>query len=250
MARSFNGSSDHVTAGSAPVSAAPLTLAGWVKPASVTGTNTLISLGPSADNNSRFQLRWVNTNGSAAVQAGGTTSDALTTATLSIGTWVHLCAVYASATSRSIYLNGGGKVTDVTNLTPTGINMTGIGRLERLSPGQFGNGTMAEVACWGAALSDAEVAGLASGVPAFRVLPASLLFYVPLWGIVSPEIDLVNSGMTWTVTGTAAANHAPVAPFSGLFTHNEPQFDSPGVLTPRPLRSLFVPAPATPLVNL
>lgn len=226
----------------------PLTLAGWVNPATVTGTNTLVALGASADNNNRFQLRWNANHGSAATQAT-TTGEALTTATVSIGTWVHLCAVFASATSRSIYLNGANKVTDATSLVPAGINRAAVGVLDRLSPGQFGNGTMAEVACWSAALSDGEVAGLASGVPAFRVLPASLVFYVPLWGIASPEIDLVNSGLTWTLTGTAAANHAPVAPFSGLFANDYPQFDT-GVVSLRVTRSLVVPRPATPLVNL
>ena len=42
------------------------------------------------------------------------------------------------------------------------------------------DGSLAEAAIWNAALSDAEVAALATGVSPLLVRPGSLVFYAPL----------------------------------------------------------------------
>jgi hypothetical protein len=76
------------------------------------------------------------------------------------------------------------------------------------------SGRIAEVAIWNAALTDAEVAALASGVRAWMLRPANLKVYAPLWGVGSPEPDYSGNAFHFTVTGAAQADHAPVAPFS------------------------------------
>jgi hypothetical protein len=52
------------------------------------------------------------------------------------------------------------------------------------------------------ALSASDVAILAAGVCPLLVRPEALLAYWPLWGIYSPETDLVG-GFGMTVTGTS-----------------------------------------------
>jgi hypothetical protein len=68
------------------------------------------------------------------------------------------------------------------------------------------SGRVAEGVIYGVALSDAEVAQLATGVSPLLVRPGDILNYYPLIGRASPEIDLVG-GNNLTVTGAAAGAH-------------------------------------------
>src|SRR4051794_13511326 len=88
-----------------PVSAVPLTLACWYKPASLPGSNqTLICLDDGSASNF-FALRVTATTGT--INATCTPSgSASTVSAASVGTWVHCGAVFASTTSRTPYLNG------------------------------------------------------------------------------------------------------------------------------------------------
>lgn len=76
------------------------------------------------------------------------------------------------------------------------------------------NGRLAEFAYWDVLLTANEFAALARGVPAYRVRPANLKFYYPLWGLHSPEIDLSSGSLAGTVTGTSKSNHAPISLFT------------------------------------
>jgi hypothetical protein len=90
------------------------------------------------------------------------------------------------------------------------------------------NGRIAEAGIWNVALSDREVAALASGVHPARMRPDALVAYWPLWGDDSPELDWHPSGGTrypMTLTGTPTkANHAPIA-ISRRFWHGMPEND-------------------------
>jgi hypothetical protein len=69
-------------------------------------------------------------------------------------------------------------------------------------------GNIAHPAIWNVALTDAEVAMLASGLSPLRVRPQSLIFYLPTLGRDSPEIDIIGA-QTFTVHGATASSNEP-----------------------------------------
>lgn len=72
------------------------------------------------------------------------------------------------------------------------------------------DGAIAEVGIWNVALSDSDVALLAKGVSPLMVHPESLVFYAPLIGQYSPEIEL-RSARNLTLTGTPTQSaHPPI----------------------------------------
>jgi len=141
------------------------------------------------------------------VRGGAPYGIALTTTSLSAGVWGHLCAIEHSTTSRDIYLNGGGKGSNTTAVTPSGLNKTSIGcMLENDAESYHHYGSVAEACLWNAALSVAEVTSLAAGAHPFTVRPGNLVSY---WNLVRGLGDSVG-GNTLTAGGTTVVAHPRV----------------------------------------
>jgi len=116
--------------------------------------------------------------------------------------------VGASATDRAVYIDGGSKGTNATSNTPSGLASTRLGKDHDNNNAL--DGRIGEGAIWNVALTDAEVARLAKGIHPFKVRPANIVAYWPLWGRNSPEPDCVG-GFNLTVTGATQAAHPPKA---------------------------------------
>jgi hypothetical protein len=146
-----------------------------------------------------------------------------TTALPSANVWSHAAITSSSATSHAAYLNGGNKVTNSGTLSgATASTQTWLGSYKTSggAHGGFFAGTIADAAIWSVALSDAEIAALASGVRPKDIRPASLIAYWPLGGLQSPEPDISGGARNGTLTGTSAAFGPPYVPF----TPRWPQF--------------------------
>jgi hypothetical protein len=203
MAYNFNGSNQYLTVGSAPVTAAPLTIAAWFRKASTAAKNGIFVRAPVNSAN-MFGFYFTNVLRGYTQAGAGQTSDIAVTQNYSTNTWTHVCFVEASATSRTIYQNAGDSATDTVSRTPAGINAIDIAT--------FGGGTnfdgqFAEIGIWNAALTQPEVASLAAGMTCDKVRPQSLVFYSPL------TRDLIDykGGLAITNNNTATvANHPRV----------------------------------------
>lgn len=201
MSLGLNGTTQYLIGGSAPVSAVPLTIACWF-----IGNNTLtgaaVSLGTNGGT-ARYSIVPAGTAAGDPIQVGvtnsaGTGVNATTSTGWSSGVWNHACGVYASTTSRSAYLNGGGKVTETTSITASA-DRTLIGaRINSGAVGAFFSGRVADVGIWNIDLTDAEVASLATGMSPLLIRPQSLVFYAPLY---RNFVDY--KGMSLTNTGSA-----------------------------------------------
>ena len=208
MSRTLS-SGNNLSHAAAVLTAVPFTMACWFKLSTLAAAQTLMSI-DAGNNQNRFMMDVVVTTGviRSHVTAANQSNAASTTAGASTGSWNHACAVQASATSRAAYLNGGNKGTNTTSRTATGLNTTLIGLFS--GPGNPLAGDIAECAIWNVALSDADVALLATGVNPVFVQRANLVAYWPLRGLVSPEPSIVGS-FAMTVGGTPPeAVHAPV----------------------------------------
>lgn len=209
MARNFSGSGQYLGYSGVAVTAAPLTMACWFNAAAI--GSTMLSLGNSAGG-SDFEILL---GASGAVNARCSPGAAAATSTqATANVWYHAAGVFASSTSRTAYLNGGGAGSNSTSGTPSGLNQTGIGQLWINSHSNLFQGKIAEAAVWNAALAAAEIAALAAGALPRHVRPQNLVAYWPLFGLLSPEPDLSGNGQSLTVTGATAANHAPVTLFT------------------------------------
>jgi hypothetical protein len=208
VARTFVAASSRYLEGAAPLTAVPLTVACWFRPAASPAGSTLsfMQLGNSAAQ--KLFLLGQSTAG-VIVQAydGTTAGSATTTAQPTAAVWSHAAGVFASNSDRRVYLNGGNKSTDATATTPTGIDKLDLGAYV-YSGGHilFFDGDLAEAGIWNVALDDFDVASLAAGLSPLLVRPSALVGYWPLIGTTSPEIDL-RGRVELAVTGATAAPH-------------------------------------------
>lgn len=211
MARDFNGAGDQYithTLAASQTGMTDITIAAWLY----------------ADSNSQFKrfferndtssgadqdLKWEFDDAWGFVFKGGwSTSGAWSIAKPSTGAWFHACVTYSfSATTNDpiMYINGvsqtvteratpsGTVENDGTTLT-TGANagggFSGVGSWD---------GRIAEFAIWNRILTAGEAASLGKAfAPSF--MPRGLVFYLPLIGRTSPEIELMK-GSSGTLTG-------------------------------------------------
>lgn len=191
------------------VTAVPVSICVWAK-TSITGSvQELVALHASGSANNRnvfdLSVSASNTvsmraaNGSGAGIAGSST-------TITANTWFSACGVAGATASRAVYLNGGGKGTDTTSLTPTGINETLVGVANNAGSktnawAQGGTGAIAWGAVWTVALTDADALEYSLGVDPRLIEPASLVAFWPLEGIF-PEYNLLSNTSVLTEGGT------------------------------------------------
>lgn len=221
MARLFDdGSSEYGVALAAPVSVEPFTLACWAWSDDLTIGQTPLALGGSGGT-PLYEIHWAGNQADDLIRAwarddASASGYAKTATGYSANTWHHTCAVFAATNARYSYIDGGSKGTNVTGLGACTLDRSAVGCLYRGSAAVFFSGVVAWASIWNAALNDAEVAILASGVLPWKIRPANLLACWPLWGLHSPEIDLLGT-YNLTLTGTVRADGPPVAPFSSRF---------------------------------
>jgi hypothetical protein len=220
MARSFTRASSHyLQVESAAVTGPPYTMACWGNSNSATVNQTIMYLGDSTSDGRRAQLELRGNDASDPVAASTSdTAAAYSSSTINgytANTWQHYAGVWASTTSRIVYLNGTAGTENTTSRVTGTPNRMAIGGLRRLSPTDYMSGLVADAAIWNVALSAAEIAALARGVSPLRIRPGNIAAYWPLFGTAGPEINICGGSYHLTVSGATQAAHAPVMPACG-----------------------------------
>ena len=198
MAYSLNGSNQYLSTTTAPATAFPCTIAFWFNKDSTATKN-----GVFIRNSAGGSLVGIYfTTAVRAYTQGTVIADVAATANYSSGTWHHACAVFASTTSRTIYMDAANSATNTTSSVVTGLNQFWIGTAAGST--NF-DGDMAEVGVWTTNLNVDEITSLAKGMPCNSVRPSSLSFYAPL---VRDLID-IRGGVTITNNNTATVAAHP-----------------------------------------
>lgn len=209
MSRTNTGStSNWLSHSGVSVTAAPVTLAGWIRPANLTANMNIVNVG--VGNNQYFALAFDGANAYALgdnvaifdVNAGGggnaiVASPAVRPA--DAARWIHCAGVARSSSSRLAYLNGHPGSVETSSVTPAGINRINIGAYDdtntRFSPL---NGAIGEVAIWNIDLSTGEIQRLAAGEPPSNVRPRNLVCY---WDLRSTDLRSYRRNFLLTING-------------------------------------------------
>lgn len=211
MARLFvTASAQSLSRSGAVLTAIPITFAAWARINDLTTDSGIMACGDTGGT-SYFGIRVVQTTGipQAVARSASVNANAAAGAAITLNQWHHVCGVYTNNSSRACFLDGANKGTNATAVTPASLDTTAIGATYFSGVLQVpADGDVAEVAMWNAALTDAEVALLASGVSPMTVRPASLIAYWPITGRVSPEISFVGE-FPMTLNGAPVQSQHP-----------------------------------------
>lgn len=197
-------SSQHVSAGSSPISTYPLTVAAWFYPNS-TSNLAIASINKNGANGPRVCLQCSATGKLTFLCGDGSaTSQADSTASYSTGQWQHAVGITSGATSRFVYLDGTKSAANTTSRVLSGMDRLGIGqRSGAAGAGLFFDGLLAEVGFWNVVLDEAEIAALKSGLSPLRIRPQSLKSYHPL---VRENVAPIGPAFTAYNSPTVAAH--------------------------------------------
>ncbi len=239
MARLYNGTNMRSFTNGTPVTAAPLTLAIWCYPTSLSGLRCMLDINQeSGAGLENFSIGIDGNTDTAWCEAGdGAETYVNSTTTLALNTWFHVAGVYASATSRTVYLNGGGSATSTVDRTPDGVSQINVGVYGRGNDGtgnfNFFAGRLAWASIWDVALSETEVIALAGGVLPLTIRPTNLVYCAPLFGDDSPEPDWNPTGGTRyalnLINSPTQANGPPVESMSQQFWRAGYPVEAPAV---------------------
>ena len=157
---SFDGISNRVEIG-ATVTEVPCSFSAWIKTSATTGTRRVVTVNPSGTTGSQLSL--VLDNGKVIAQQYSTTiiSLAISPSSYADNNWHFVVAVFASNSSRSIYVDGTLQATNtVTNTAQSGIDSTSIGYWPLPTNSDFYVGLIDEVGIYNAALSATQITEL------------------------------------------------------------------------------------------
>ena len=181
MAFKFAAASTQYLSGSAPVTAAPFTISAWFKLDTRFANRAIVTLSQNSGTQRWILYATAGNNTAFFVNDAGGFTQPQVIQTLNTGIWYNAVAVEASATDHRLFLNGGSKNTTSDNRAPASVIGLNIGN-DRYSNTNNNpmDGSIADVAIWNTALTDAEVASIAKGFSATKMQPGNLVFYAPL----------------------------------------------------------------------
>ena len=198
---------DYLAKTSPTITSTPITFALWFYDLSDRDTGVAVSVGDSSNLNNYHSLT-ISRSQVWAQSRGGGSAQKSSVSGVTINQWEHAAGIFASSTSRTVFLNGIAGTTNTTSVSPTGIDLLRIGAISTSAASPIGfDGYIAEVAIWDIALSVGDIQALAGGASPPLIRPNNLVSYYPL---IRDYIDQFgnnevtpNNAVNWT-------DHPPV----------------------------------------
>ena len=178
----FDNSDDYIAANgvASTITDFPFTMSAWANLESSGSGETIVSFSDVSDTDVIFQFSI--TSGADKIQLlarenGGSSKSITASSATTPGVWVHIVGVFASATSRKLYINGAQEGSEDTNsvaFDSDDIDTFTIGGLLRSNVTRHFGGKIADVAIWNAELNDDTITSIYnSGEPNDLQLSAS-----------------------------------------------------------------------------
>lgn len=159
------------------ISGSPCSIAAWIYADNVTASGIVAGLNDGSDTNFFVvQARGaVALDPVAAMEYGGAWKIADSSTSYTAATWHHVLAVFTNSTSRTIYLDGGGKITNTESQSAAVGGNFYVGT-HRHPGGSYFKGKLAYVTVWkDIALTDGDAATLAGGADPTGVEAGSIV---------------------------------------------------------------------------
>lgn len=196
-----------------PVSAVPLTFSAWARGLNVTANHHIVNISDEATSWDGFSLALAGASGGDPAQAVVGAANVYSIASSSVSyreqQWAHYCAVFTSATSRDIYINGALLGSETTSRTPSGVTAVNIARYVANVYYEHAALDVGPVAIYSAALGPAAVRLLARGDDPRTISLGSLEAIWPMEGRGGDEIDLVSGQVLTAVNAPGVAARPP-----------------------------------------
>lgn len=212
-------------------SGVPFTISCWFLSKSASASQNLCVLFYDGNNYHNFSVNNTSNNqltAGTASQSVGTEVDSDITG-VSINRWHHGCGVWASNSSRQVFLNGNAGAANTTASTPLGADEMAVAGFP-FGGSVYGplNGSIAELAIWKRALSASDINLLAAGCSPITVHPDFLVMYCPMTGLnYTKEPDILGK-YPLTMTGAMGVSLTEQW-ISGYWIPEQLLFTSPAV---------------------
>lgn len=208
-------SSEGLYTDNAAFTAAPATMSAWFLPDTTTEIMEIVFVGDKdSANNDRFAMQCTSSPDKLRFQVRtGSSTNAVTSNTLTDGSWHHGCACEIASNDHQVYLDGdtANKGTSTTSRVPSGVNRTAIGFEGHSTQDEFFDGRICEVAIWDVAISEVEVVALSNRAHPFSIRPQSLVFYSAMYRDEDRDI-IGNRALTSVGTPDIGVHYAIVPP--------------------------------------
>lgn len=155
----FNSSNPDYFSSSYDVLGNIFTMVGWIKPDNVTTEHMVLWVG---DKDTTNNMQFIDVAGSIAgdpVRAASFSSDGFVASTKTGAStdWNHVAGVWASASSRIVYLNGVPGTEETSTRYPQDEDTISIGATRDSTPAEYTNGDIDEVALFSSALDSTDI---------------------------------------------------------------------------------------------
>lgn len=202
MALQFSGSGQYLSRASILKGSAPLSFACWLNPADIVTNQTIFNEGSTTTSFQYFNAS-IATSQAMCRQDSTSGASAVSVAAPTLNGWNHYAVVFASNSSRLVYLNGVSASNATAIGTPTSLNITSLAAaFQGAGAINAFHGAIAFPATWSVALSASDVAALynsGAGSDPRNTQTISLISFLELAAAVTPQPDDVTT--SWTVTG-------------------------------------------------
>lgn len=219
MSRTFNGTTQYLSAASTLLADEPLSLLCWGNANNITAGHIPLGLGNNGASG-RFNLGMQGNVGGDPIyavkdnDAGTGAVFAASSTGYSATTWHHVAGVYRNNTSRDAYIDGGSKGSDTATRTDPTPDFISIGVLRTNTLTGFFDGSNAEAFLLDYALSDGQVALLGKGFHLLYVgVPlANIRGWYPLLGDDNNRMANGYPNLTPTASPTFSAHPPKIIP--------------------------------------
>lgn len=192
MSRVFTAAStEWLAAATTPVATIPFAISLFFRPTTVGVAQTMCWIGDASDAAQYFEVALDATDHLVAhVQSGATSGVAASAGTVTVNTWHHAFAIFTSATSRRIALDGGTEANNTTNATPTGVDVIAFARRNDSTPTTYYDGHLMWAAIWNVSFADGEYEILSERKCPLYFSRDNLVDFYPL--LADEDVDIIN----------------------------------------------------------
>lgn len=222
MPRDFDGSSEYLINTTETWFVGgdfPLSMASWFNCDDATALQGLIGVSTTTTARRGHDLMLRGNQSGDPVGALSSTSAgnvwADTSTGYSTGTWQFATGVWASASSRKAYIDGGSVGSDTATRDQSSIVKSGLACIPNNGAEEKFDGKLSWSGAWASDLTANEILAAARGVNLLRIRPLERHAIFPVWGDNSPEINIAASAYQMTLGGTPTkytTSAPPVAP--------------------------------------